>query len=190
MRAPPESLMPMIGIRLLSARSITLITFSAKTSPSEPPKTLASWLNSITSRPSILAMPVTTPSPGSLEMGRDVVDVHQHAVDDVRHLRPSPRGLALLAMPLGAVVVGRRSSQHDQPLAGLHLAMTESAVSVEHPRALAKAKSLGEPAHRRGSILVSEHRNHGRITGTHAASPGRYSPKTPRRTRQHSPTVT
>src|SRR5713226_3408771 len=65
MRAPPESLMPMIGTRLRSARSITLMTFSANTSPSEPPKTEASWLKSITSRPSILPMPVTTPSPGT-----------------------------------------------------------------------------------------------------------------------------
>src|SRR5438874_2743278 len=63
--SPPDSFIPMIVIRLLSARSMTLITFSAKTSPSEPPKTLASWLNSITSRPSILAMPLTTPSPGT-----------------------------------------------------------------------------------------------------------------------------
>ena len=44
---------------------MTLITFSAKTSPSEPPKTLASWLNSITSRPPIFASPVTTPSPAT-----------------------------------------------------------------------------------------------------------------------------
>src|SRR5579859_4756871 len=63
MRAPPESLMPMIGMRFFRARSITLMTFSANTSPSDPPKTVASWLNSITSRPAILAMPVTTPSP-------------------------------------------------------------------------------------------------------------------------------
>src|SRR5256886_2616956 len=63
MRAPPESLMPMIGMRFFSARSMTLMTFSANTSPSDPPKTVASWLNSITSRPPILAMPVTTPSP-------------------------------------------------------------------------------------------------------------------------------
>jgi len=57
--------MPMTGIRFVNPRSMTLITFSAKTSPSEPPNTLASWLNSITSRPSIFAMPVTTPSPGT-----------------------------------------------------------------------------------------------------------------------------
>src|SRR6266481_2206868 len=36
MRAPPESLMPMIGMRFFRARSITLMTFSAKTSPSDP----------------------------------------------------------------------------------------------------------------------------------------------------------
>src|SRR3989442_15647455 len=128
--------------------------------------------------------------PGSLEMGLDVVDVDQHAVDDVGDLGPFPRLLAFFAVALGPVVVRRGRGQHDHPFARLHLAMAEPAVSVEHPRALAKAKSLGEPAHRRGSILLSEHRNHGRITGTHAASPGRYSPKTPRRTRQPTPTVT
>src|SRR5437763_58251 len=55
MRAPPESLTPMTGTRLWYARSITLQTFSANTSPSDPPKAAASWLKTITSRPSVLA---------------------------------------------------------------------------------------------------------------------------------------
>src|SRR5712675_2260426 len=41
MRAPPESLMPMMGTRLRSASSCTLTIFSAVTSPSEPPNTVA-----------------------------------------------------------------------------------------------------------------------------------------------------
>src|SRR5215211_5756414 len=67
-RAPPESLMPMTGQPILAARSITLHIFSLITSPSEPPKTVKSWLNTHTRRPSIVPWPVTTASP----QGRDL----------------------------------------------------------------------------------------------------------------------
>ncbi len=63
MRAPPESLIPMHGHPVLCARSMILVTFSANTSPSEPPKTDASWLKTKTCLPSIVPQPVTTPSP-------------------------------------------------------------------------------------------------------------------------------
>ena len=42
---------------------MTLTIFSPYTSPSEPPKTVASWLNTATGRPSIVPVPVITPSP-------------------------------------------------------------------------------------------------------------------------------
>ena len=54
MRAPAPSLMPMIGQPVLMARSITLMIFSPKTSPSEPPKTVKSWENTQTWRPSMV----------------------------------------------------------------------------------------------------------------------------------------
>src|SRR5216683_1713145 len=229
MRAPPESLMPMIGIRLRTAMSMTLITFSANTSPSEPPKTEASWLNSITSRPSILPMPVTTPSPGtrfdsrpkpcarwvakmsissnelrstrramrsravsfevldavpfavlavldhgqdvgarparSIEMRADVADVHQHAVDDVRHRRPLPSLLASLAVLLGAFVVGARRRQHDQPVPSLHLAVAQPAFRRGHACALLETERGRQPIHGFGPVLVREHRNHGGVVG-------------------------
>ena len=54
MRAPPESLMPMIGQPVFMARSMTLTIFSPKTWPSEPPKTVKSWANTHTWRPSMV----------------------------------------------------------------------------------------------------------------------------------------
>ena len=63
MRAPPESLIPMTGQRYRSAMSITLTIFSAKASPSEPPKTVKSCEKTKTRRPSMVPWPVTTPSP-------------------------------------------------------------------------------------------------------------------------------
>ena len=63
MRAPPESLMPITGQPILAARSMILHIFSAMTSPSEPPKTVKSWLKTATRRPSIVPWPVTTASP-------------------------------------------------------------------------------------------------------------------------------
>ena len=55
--------MPMTGQPILAARSMTLHIFSAMTSPSEPPKTVKSWLKTHTRRPSIVPWPVTTASP-------------------------------------------------------------------------------------------------------------------------------
>ena len=52
MRAPAPSLMPMMGQPVFMARSITLVIFSPYTSPSEPPKTVKSWENTHTWRPS------------------------------------------------------------------------------------------------------------------------------------------
>src|SRR6266852_8770462 len=66
MRAPPESLMPMIGTRLRSASSCTFTIFSAVTSPSEPPYTVASYAYTATGRRSISPKPATTPSPAIL----------------------------------------------------------------------------------------------------------------------------
>ena len=63
MRAPPESLIPITGQPILAARSMILHIFSAITSPSEPPNTVKSWLNTHTVRPSIVPCPVTTASP-------------------------------------------------------------------------------------------------------------------------------
>jgi hypothetical protein len=62
-RAPPESLMPMTGQPVFSAKSMTLTIFSPCTSPRAPPKTVKSWENTATGRPSIVPYPVTTPSP-------------------------------------------------------------------------------------------------------------------------------
>ena len=46
--------MPITGAPTLAARSMTLHIFSAITSPSEPPKTVKSWLKTKTVRPSIV----------------------------------------------------------------------------------------------------------------------------------------
>src|SRR5215213_7121023 len=50
-RAPPESLIPIMGHPVEMARSMTLQIFCAYTSPSKPPKTVTSWLNTQTLRP-------------------------------------------------------------------------------------------------------------------------------------------
>src|SRR4051795_10143035 len=63
MRAPPESLIPITGQPILAARSMILTSFSAITSPSEPPNTVKSWEKTHTRRPSIVPWPVTTASP-------------------------------------------------------------------------------------------------------------------------------
>ncbi len=51
-----------MGTPIEAARSMTLWIFSANTSPRAPPKTVKSWLNTHTRRPSMVAKPVITPS--------------------------------------------------------------------------------------------------------------------------------
>ena len=63
MRAPPESFSPTTGTPIFAARSMILTTFSAKTSPSDPPKAVKSWLNTAMRRPSTVPWPVMTASP-------------------------------------------------------------------------------------------------------------------------------
>ena len=54
--------MPITGQPIFAARSMILHIFSPITSPSEPPKTVKSWLNTHTRRPSIVPCPVITAS--------------------------------------------------------------------------------------------------------------------------------
>ncbi len=63
MRAPAESLMPMIGQPIFRAASMILTILAANASPSEPPKSVKSCENTATRRPSIVPRPVITPSP-------------------------------------------------------------------------------------------------------------------------------
>ena len=51
MRAPPESLIPITGQPYFTAMSMTLHTFSANTSESDPPNTVKSCENTNTLRP-------------------------------------------------------------------------------------------------------------------------------------------
>jgi hypothetical protein len=103
MRAPPESFSPMIGAPALTARSITLQTFSPNGPDKEPPNTVKSWLNKNTVRPSMVPWPVTTPSPG-------IFFFHAKVMAAVDHI---------------AVQLLERSrvQQGDSPLARGHLAL-------------------------------------------------------------------
>ena len=51
-----------MGTPIEAARSMTLWIFSANTSPRAPPKTVKSWENTQTRRPSMVPKPVMTPS--------------------------------------------------------------------------------------------------------------------------------
>ena len=65
MRAPPESLIPMIGHATIAHHSINAATLRPNISPRDPPKTVWSWEKTPTGRPSMVPRPVTTPSPKS-----------------------------------------------------------------------------------------------------------------------------
>jgi len=62
MRAPPPSLIPMIGHPVLIAKSRILTIFCPYTSPRAPPNRVTSWENTHTGRPWMAPTPVITPS--------------------------------------------------------------------------------------------------------------------------------
>ena len=97
--------MPMTGQPILAARSITLHIFSLMTSPSEPPNTVKSWLNTHTRRPSIVPWPVTTASPQGrvLSMPNSV-----RAMADVRVELLEGAGVEQLLDPLAGRVLALR----------------------------------------------------------------------------------
>ena len=70
MRAPPESLSPISGMPLCSARSWMRQIFCDCTSENEPPSTVKSCAKTATRRPLILPKPVTMPSPGKRCLSR------------------------------------------------------------------------------------------------------------------------
>ncbi len=70
MRAPPESLRPISGMPLCSARSWIRQILCDWTSENEPPSTVKSCANTATRRPLTLPKPVTMPSPGKRCLSR------------------------------------------------------------------------------------------------------------------------
>src|SRR3984893_19077617 len=62
-----------------------------------------------------------------------VIDIHQNSVDDVRDRGPFSSLSAAVTVVLWALVVRGRGRQHDDPVAGLHLAMAESPIRSGHP---------------------------------------------------------
>ena len=119
MRAPPESLIPTTGQPTLTAMSITLQTFSANTSESEPPKTVKSWLKTHTGRPKIGAVagddgiaprPLLAHPELALAMAHEAVELDERAAVE-QQLDPLAREeLAPLVLSrdglLGARVLG------------------------------------------------------------------------------------
>ena len=105
----------MTGQPTLVATSITLMIFSPYTSPSAPPNTVASWLNTATGLPSIVPVPVTTPSPnGPALLHAEVrgavpgegVELHEGAGVE-QHLQSLAGGVAALGvLALGRLRVG------------------------------------------------------------------------------------
>ncbi len=73
--------MPITGQPIFAARSMILHIFSPITSPSEPPKTVKSWLNTHTVRPSIV------PWPGDHRVAPRPVFLHLEVVRAVAHER-------------------------------------------------------------------------------------------------------
>src|SRR5437016_3799791 len=63
----------------------------------------------------------------------DVVDVDEHAVDDVRDLGPALSLLAFLAVMLRPAIVGRRGGEHDHAVAGRISARWCSTTGFERP---------------------------------------------------------
>lgn len=96
---------------------------------------------------------------GSLEVRLDVIDVHEHTVDNVSRLRPDTGDLADLSVVAGALVGGTWVAQHDYAAVELHIQVGDASVLVDPTTGFAKAEGVGYPVGRAGDILEREHRD-------------------------------
>src|SRR5450759_444963 len=149
----------MIGIRFRSARSMTLITFSAKTSPSDPPKTDASWLKRITSLPSILAMPVTTPSPGTRLVSRPKPEARCEAKMSIssNELRSTRRAIRSRAVSLPLACCRLKASASPCPASYLRWRSSLSG-STFRRRGFDPISGPARPSGRLPGPVLAEHR--------------------------------
>ena len=145
--------MPITGQPILAARSMILHIFSAITSPSEPPKTVKSWLNTQTVRPSIVPWPVTTASPQGrfLSMLELVGAVAHERVELLERagveqlLDPLAGGHLALRVLLGDRVLGRGVGRLEAQLLELRELLLEC-LGVREPCHGAAECTRGTPA--------------------------------------------
>src|SRR6478609_1378235 len=72
------------------------------------------------------------------EVRCDIREHDHHAIDDVRHVRPTLRLFAMLAMLSRPFVVRTRRRKHDEAFSRLLLAVRELAVGAHHARSSLK----------------------------------------------------
>ena len=169
MRAPPPSLMPIMGMPVLRARSMTLTIFSPYTSPSEPPKTVASWLNTATlpavDRAGAGDHPVAV---GALvlhaEVGRAVPDQLVELDERARvEQRLDPLAGGLAALGVLALDRGRVAGVHRQVDAAVQVGeLARGGVRVGHRRADQALPRRGRARWRHSSHLRDGSLTHGR----------------------------
>ncbi len=139
MRAPPESLRPMMGAPTFIARSITLTIFSAYASASDPPNTVKSWLKMNTRRPSIVPWPVTTPSPSTAcsaapnALDRDVTNASNSTNDPASRSRSRRSRAVSLPRPCCCSILASPPPSRDSARIDISRAMRSSFVGTAPP---------------------------------------------------------
>ena len=61
----------------------------------------------------------------------NVVNMHQHTINDPGDNRPTTRALTMLAMSSRTLVIRSWGCQHDHSITSLHLTMSQPAVSAD-----------------------------------------------------------
>ena len=73
-------------------------------------------------------------------------------------------------MPLGSLVIRRRTREHDQPVARCQLAMAQASIRRKNPRPLLEPKRSHQPFQCCQAIFVRDHRDYGRVFRGHAGT--------------------
>src|SRR5262245_57771845 len=107
---------------------------------------------------------------GTLIVGINVIDIHEHPVNRPRHRQPFANALVSLATGCGALITGGPARKHNYALIGFHLRVPDSPIGLWYPFAFAEPERSRQPIHRRDTVLVRQHRNDARIFLCHDLS--------------------
>ena len=94
------------------------------------------------------------------EVGVDVADVDDDAVDDERRLEPLPCERAGLGVPARTLIGVARMPHQDRRAVEVEDDVGDRACTVVEALDLAEAEDFGDPLGRAARVFVREHRDH------------------------------
>src|SRR6185503_13810050 len=90
----------------------------------------------------------------------DVLNKDENTINDPSHSGPRGGNLAVATMSLGALIVRRRTGQHDYSIPDRHFSVRKPPIGRREASCLRESKHFGQPFQGGNAVLISQERNH------------------------------